>query len=163
MDVQYDNLTVEEHLEFYARVKGVPEYEILDKVEETIVKCALDKERGKFSKNLSGGNKRKLSLGMAVIGGSKVIFLDEPTSGMDPVSRKTIWEILLKLKQEGKCLVLTTHHLDEAEVLSERIAIMAKGKLLTVGSSNFVKRNFGIGYHLNVFNNGPADEWDEKA
>jgi ATP-binding cassette, subfamily A (ABC1), member 3 len=100
---------------------------------------------------------------MAVIGGSRVIFLDEPTSGMDPVSRKTIWEILVQLKQDGKCLVLTTHHLDEAEVLSERIAVMARGKLLTVGSTNFVKRNFGIGYHLNVFNNGPEADWDDKA
>jgi ATP-binding cassette subfamily A (ABC1) protein 3 len=63
---------------------------------------------------------------MAVIGGSRVIFLDEPTSGMDPVSRRKIWDILIQLKQDGKSLVLTTHHLDEAEVLSERIAIMAK-------------------------------------
>lgn len=58
------------------------------------------------------------------------------------------------MKSEGKSLVLTTHHLDEAEVLSERIAIMAKGKLLTVGSVDFVKVNFGIGYHLNIYNKG---------
>lgn len=89
---------------------------------------------------------------MALIGNSRVIFLDEPTSGMDPVSRKKIWDILIQLKIDGKCLVLTTHHLDEAEVLSERIAIMAKGKLLCVGSVDFVKRNFGIGYHLTLYN-----------
>lgn len=101
---------------------------------------------------------------MAVIGGSKIIFLDEPTSGMDPVSRRKIWDILKQLKFEGKSIVLTTHHLDEAEVLSERIAVMARGKLLTVGSSNFVKRNFGIGYHLKIFNNGyPKGDWEKQV
>ena len=65
------------------------------------------------------------------------------------------------MKNEGKCLVLTTHHLDEAEVLSERIAIMARGRLLTVGSVDFVKRNFGIGYHLNLYNlNNNEQEWE---
>lgn len=88
---------------------------------------------------------------MALIGKSKVIFLDEPTSGMDPVTRRSIWDILQNLKQERRTLILTTHHLDEAEFLSERIAIMAKGKLLTVGSSEFIKRNFGIGYHLGIY------------
>lgn len=71
---------------------------------------------------------------------------------MDPVSRKAIWDILIQQKNEGKCLVLTTHHLDEAEVLSERVAIMAKGKLLTVGSVDFVKKNFGVGYNLTLSN-----------
>ncbi len=105
----------------------------------------------KLSKDLSGGNKRKLSLGMALIGGSKIVFLDEPTSGMDPVTRRAIWDILQNLKAEKRSLILTTHHLDEAEFLSERIAIMAKGKLLTVGSSDFIKKNFGIGYHLGIY------------
>jgi len=117
-----------------------------------------------LAKNLSGGNKRKLSLAMALIGRSKVIFLDEPTSGMDPGSRRKIWEILLKMKNSGKCLVLTTHHLDEAEILSERLAIMAKGKLLTVGSVDFIKLNFGIGYHLNIDNCGNnSEEWNIKS
>ena len=70
---------------------------------------------------------------------------------MDPVTRRNIWDILLEMKNEKRTLILTTHHLDEAEILSERIAIMAKGKLLTVGSSDFIKKQFGIGYHLSVF------------
>jgi ATP-binding cassette subfamily A (ABC1) protein 3 len=72
---------------------------------------------------------------------------------MDPVTRRCIWAILQDLKEEKRTLILTTHHLDEAEHLSERIAIMAKGKLLTVGSSDFIKKNFGIGYHLGVYKN----------
>lgn len=126
MDVCYDYLTVEEHLKFYARVKGIAEDRLQQEVDLVINKCALSGDRGKYSKLLSGGNRRKLCLGMAVIGGSRVIFLDEPTSGMDPVARRVIWDILIQLKQEGRSLVLTTHHLDEAELLSERIAVMAK-------------------------------------
>jgi len=75
--------------------------------------------------------------------------LDEPTSGMDPVSRRQIWEILMKLKDDGRTAVLTTHHLDEAEYLADRIGIMSKGKLLVVGSSEFIKKRYGVGYHLN--------------
>ena len=111
----------------------------------------------KYAKELSGGNKRKLSLAMALIGKSKIIFLDEPTSGLDPVTRRSVWTILEDLKKEKRTLILTTHHLDEAEVLSERIAIMAKGKLLTVGSAEFIKRNFGIGYHLSIYKNRRFD------
>ena len=84
---------------------------------------------------MSGGSKRKLSLAMALIGGSQVIFLDEPTSGMDAMSRRVIWEILENIKNDNRTLVLTTHHLDEAEVLADRIAIMASGKLLACGTS----------------------------
>lgn len=87
---------------------------------------------------------------MALIGGSKIVFLDEPTSGMDNLSRKAIWDILESVRSEQRTLVLTTHHLDEAEVLADRIGIMAKGKLLAVGSSQFIKKNFGEGYSLRV-------------
>lgn len=72
-------------------------------------------ERKKLIKNLSGGNKRKLSLGMALVGNSKIIFLDEPSSGMDPVNRRSIWTILEKIKNENRTIILTTHHLEEAE------------------------------------------------
>jgi len=73
------------------------------------------------------------------VGGSKIVFLDEPSSGLDPVSRRMIWDILIELKSEKRTIVLTTHHLEEAEVLAERIGIMARGKLLTVGSNDFIK------------------------
>lgn len=77
---------------------------------------------------MNGGAKRKLSLGMALVGGSKLIFLDEPTSGLDPLSRHGIWNILENFKKENRTMVLTTHHLDEAEVLADRIAIISRGK-----------------------------------
>ncbi|CAD8103132.1 unnamed protein product [Paramecium primaurelia] len=163
-DVLYNKMTVIEHLMYYGKIKGLDGQNLENQIEEVIEKCALTQEKTKQANQLSGGNKRKLCLAMALIGGSKVIFLDEPTSGMDPVTRRKIWNILLQMKNEGKCLILTTHHLDEAEVLSERIAIMAKGKLLTVGSVDFVKKNFGIGYHLNIYNlKNSLEIWEDKV
>lgn len=91
-------------------------------------------------KNLSGGNKRKISLACALIGGSDILFLDEPTSGLDPVSRRSVWDILKKIKSENKTILLTTHHLEEADELADRIAIMSSGKLLILGTSNYIKR-----------------------
>ena len=91
-------------------------------------------------KELSGGNKRKISLACALIGGSDILFLDEPTSGLDPLSRRGVWSILKQLKNENKTILLTTHHLEEADELADRIAIMNKGKLLILGTSNFIKR-----------------------
>lgn len=79
-----------------------------------------------------------------------MIFLDEPTSGMDAMSRRVIWEILQRIKGDGRSLVLTTHHLDEAEILADRIAIMAAGKLLACGQSDYIKLNFGEGYQLSL-------------
>jgi len=110
----------------------------------------LSNEVGKTAKILSGGNKRKLSLAMALIGESKIVFLDEPSSGLDFNARKEIKEILLELKREKRTVILTTHHLEEAEEVADRIGIMAKGQLLTLGTNDFIKRNFGVGYHLTI-------------
>lgn len=86
----------------------------------------------------------------ALIGGSDIIFLDEPTSGLDPVSRRGVWDMLKQLKQENKTILLTTHHLEEADELADRIAIMSKGKLLILGTTNFIQKKFGVGYHLYI-------------
>lgn len=99
---------------------------------------------------LSGGSKRKLSLAMALVGNSKIIFLDEPTSGMDAYSRRSIWKILEKIRLEERTIILTTHHLDEAEILADRIGIMSRGELLAVGTSDFIKKKFGEGYNLKL-------------
>lgn len=96
---------------------------------------------------LSGGQKRRLNVAMALIGDPKVMFFDEPTSGVDPVSRRAIWQILLNRKARN-CIILTTHYMDEADILADRKAIMSRGTLRCVGSSLFLKNRFGVGYHL---------------
>ena len=92
---------------------------------------------------MSGGNKRKLNLGMSIIGDSQIIFMDEPTSGLDPTSRRSIWDILRNLREEGKTIILTTHFLDEADSLCDRIAVMDKGRLLILGTPDYIKKKFG--------------------
>ena len=87
---------------------------------------------------------------MAIIGDVKIVFLDEPTAGMDPNSRRSLWDIVKTLKRDGKTILLTTHHLDEADELADRIGIMSKGKLFAVGSGEYIKKKFGVGYHLIV-------------
>lgn len=99
------------------------------------------------SSTLSGGMKRKLGVGVALVGGSKVVLLDEPTSGMDPAARRALWD-LLALEKKGRTLLLSTHFMDEADVLGDRIAIMADGVLKACGSSFFLKKKFGVGYRL---------------
>lgn len=90
------------------------------------------------SSALSGGMKRKLSVGIALVGGSEVVVLDEPTAGMDPSARRATWDLLLK-HRSGRTVLLTTHYMDEADLLGDRIAIMAEGQIRCVGSSHFLK------------------------
>lgn len=99
------------------------------------------------SSELSGGMQRKLSVGIALCGGSKVVILDEPTSGMDPSARRALWDLLQKEKK-GRTMVLTTHFMDEADLLGDRIAILAGGELQCCGSSFFLKKRFGAGYRI---------------
>ena len=100
-------------------------------------------------KTLSGGMKRRLNVAMALIGDPRVIFLDEPTSGMDPTSRREVWQLLEKRKQHH-VIVLCTHFMDEADFLGDRIVVMSKGQLQVAGTSLFLKSKFGIGYHMSV-------------
>ena len=107
----------------------------------------LETESEKISKNLSGGNKRKLSLGMALMGGSRLLFLDEPSAGLDALMRRQLWEIFKNLKTENTTIVLTTHHLDEADYLADRVAIMSKGTKIYLNSCIFLNRktaDFGL-------------------
>ena len=96
-------------------------------VDSILEKCGIVAEQEKRTKNLSGGNKRKTCLACAAVGGSELLFLDEPSSGLDPNSRRTIWQLIRDLKAEGRTIVLTTHHLEEAEALADRIGILAHG------------------------------------
>ncbi|KAJ6657074.1 hypothetical protein lerEdw1_002819 [Lerista edwardsae] len=148
-NVLFDELTVEEHIWFYARLKGLSEKLVKKEMKQMAIDVGLpDKLKSKTSK-LSGGMQRKLSIALAFVGGSKVVILDEPTAGVDPYSRRGIWELLLKYRQ-GRTIILSTHHMDEADILGDRIAIISHGKLCCVGSSLFLKNQLGTGYYLTL-------------
>uniref|UniRef100_A0A8C0BET1 ATP binding cassette subfamily A member 3 n=1 Tax=Buteo japonicus TaxID=224669 RepID=A0A8C0BET1_9AVES len=146
-DVLFDNMTVEEHLRFYAGLKGYPPSKCPEEINHILRILNLEDKRRSLTKALSGGMKRKLSIGIALIGDSKVVMLDEPTSGMDPASRRATWD-LLQQQRSNRTILLTTHFMDEADLLGDRIAIMAKGELQCCGSSLFLKRKYGAGYHM---------------
>jgi ATP-binding cassette, subfamily A (ABC1), member 3 len=146
-NVLFDDLTVREHLTFFSKLKGYTSKQADDDVRKYTELLDLLPKENKLSKTLSGGMKRKLAIGISLCGGSKIVLCDEPTSGMDPSARRFLWDLLEKEKK-GRTILLTTHFMDEADVLGDRIAIMADGELKCVGSSFFLKKKFGIGYRL---------------
>lgn len=105
--------------------------------------------RNTQGKNLSGGNKRKLSVAIALCGQSRFVMLDEPTAGMDLQARRNLWNMLRSYRTD-RIIILTTHYMDEADVLGDRIGIMQDGRLVTVGSSLFLKKRYGAGYNLTI-------------
>uniref|UniRef100_A0A4W2DWQ7 ABC transporter domain-containing protein n=1 Tax=Bos indicus x Bos taurus TaxID=30522 RepID=A0A4W2DWQ7_BOBOX len=155
-DILFHHLTVSEHLYFYCVIKGVPPEIQSKEINKMLISFGLIEKHDALAKSLSGGMKRKLSIIIALIGGSKVVILDEPTSGMDPVSRRFTWDVLQKHK-ENRTVLLTTHHMDEADVLGDRIAIMAKGTLQCCGSTIFLKKVYGVGYHLIIVKDRHCD------
>lgn len=146
-NILFDELTVREHILFYSRLKGLSSTAANEEVTKYVRLLELDSKINEMSQNLSGGMKRKLSIGIALCGQSKVVFCDEPTSGMDPAARRSLWNVLIEEKKD-RVIVLTTHFMDEADVLGDRIAIMANGSVKCFGSSFFLKKRFGTGYHL---------------
>ncbi|XP_077188183.1 phospholipid-transporting ATPase ABCA7 isoform X2 [Paroedura picta] len=148
-NVLFDILTVEEHIWFYGRLKGLSEKQVQEETDQIIRDVGLPHKRCEQTKNLSGGMQRKLSVAIAFVGGSKVVILDEPTAGVDPYSRRGIWELLLKYRT-GRTIILSTHYMDEADLLGDRIAIISQGRLCCCGSSLFLKTKLGTGYYLTL-------------
>uniref|UniRef100_A0A8C2D8D4 ATP-binding cassette, sub-family A (ABC1), member 2 n=1 Tax=Cyprinus carpio TaxID=7962 RepID=A0A8C2D8D4_CYPCA len=148
-NVLFDKLSVEEHLWFYSRLKGMAEEDIRKEMDKMIEDLELSNKCHSLVQTLSGGMKRKLSVAIAFVGGSRAVILDEPTAGVDPYARRAIWDLILKYKQ-GRTILLSTHHMDEADLLGDRIAIISHGKLKCCGSPLFLKSTYGDGYKLTL-------------
>uniref|UniRef100_G1LAT0 ATP-binding cassette sub-family A member 3 n=1 Tax=Ailuropoda melanoleuca TaxID=9646 RepID=G1LAT0_AILME len=146
-DILFNDLTLLENLFFYSVVKGLYQKVYSMEIDHMLSTFNLLEKRNTFSRSLSGGMKRKLAIIIALIGGSQVMILDEPSSGMDPVSRRATWDLLHQYKQD-RTILLTTHYMDEADLLGDRIAIMVKGTLQCCGSSVFLKEIYGAGYQI---------------
>ncbi|KAI1499526.1 hypothetical protein F5X99DRAFT_389741 [Biscogniauxia marginata] len=150
-NVLWDELTVEEHIKIFNRLKAPRNPAPSEEIHDLVVAVDLKQKVKAKSKTLSGGQKRKLQLGMMLTGGSAVCCVDEVSSGIDPLSRRKIWDILLA--ERGKrTIILTTHFLDEADLLADHIAILSKGTLRAQGSSVELKDKLGAGYRIHVFN-----------
>ncbi|KID99557.1 ABC transporter-like protein, partial [Metarhizium majus ARSEF 297] len=150
-NVLWDDLTVEEHITIFNQLKSPQRYATKEETMALIKAIGLSQKTKAMSKTLSGGQKRKLQLGMMLTGGSSVCCVDEVSSGIDPLSRRKIWDILLS-ERGTRTIVMTTHFLDEADLLADNIAILSKGKLRAEGSSAQLKDRFGAGYRVHVLN-----------
>ncbi|KAG0346386.1 ATP-binding cassette sub- A member 2 [Podila humilis] len=163
-DVLYDTLTAWETVHLYAAIKGVKvvgrktdaensdasNNQLLDDyLDHLLEDVYLKSKKHERVSTFSGGMKRKLSVALAFLGDPKVVLLDEPTTGMDVFTRKQVWQLMQDSKA-GRAILLTTHSMEEADALGDRIAILSHGQLQTLGSSLFLKNRFGLGYRLNL-------------
>jgi ABC-2 type transport system ATP-binding protein len=126
----FDKITVRETIQYYARLFGRRSIDVDGLIELANLQ---DKSQAQF-RNLSGGLKQRLGIAIAIVNDPEVVFLDEPTTGLDPRARREVWEVLLSLKRNGKTVFLTTHYMEEAELLADTVAIISKGKIIAMGS-----------------------------
>eukprot|EP01087_Luapelamoeba_hula_P013768 TRINITY_DN395_c6_g1_i1.p1 TRINITY_DN395_c6_g1~~TRINITY_DN395_c6_g1_i1.p1 ORF type:complete len:890 (-),score=121.35 TRINITY_DN395_c6_g1_i1:212-2881(-) len=159
-DTLWLDLTCTETLLFYARLKGVSSKDEDSHVLDSLAQVGLESFGKRLVSDLSGGMRRRLSVAVSLVGNPRIVFLDEPTTGLDPESRRQLWDVLVQVKA-GRCIILTTHSMEEADVLCTKIGIMSKGALRCVGPQQQLKQRFGQGYSLKVnFDAQQADDVD---
>ncbi|KAE8124064.1 hypothetical protein FH972_018974 [Carpinus fangiana] len=148
-DILWDALSGQEHLHLFASIKGLPPASIKSVAQSSLAEVRLTEAAKVRAGSYSGGMKRRLSVAIALLGDPKLVILDEPTTGMDPITRRHVWDIINDAKK-GRAIILTTHSMEEADILSDRIGIMAKGRLRCIGTSIRLKSRFGTGFIANV-------------
>ncbi|XP_024534916.1 uncharacterized protein LOC9658049 [Selaginella moellendorffii] len=162
-DALWDELNAEEHLYVCAAMQGLHGKYAAEEIKRVLAAVDLSEEGKNMTTTFSGGMKRRLSVCMSVLGDRrKLIFLDEPTTGVDTINKKRIWELIEKVKEE-KIVVLTTHNMEEADALGDKIAILHQGTLKAVGSSLFLKKEFGSGYQISLLLASPEDAPEVEA
>ena len=154
-DVLFDLLTPEEHLEIFYEFKGADKTNRKKEIDQLLTDIGVADKKNNYAYQLSGGNKRKLSVAIALCGNSKFVLLDEPSSGLDIQARRQLWEMLRQYRR-NRIILLTTHYMDEADILGDRIGIMTGGKMTALGSSMFLKNRFGMGYVMTLVKSSPA-------
>jgi ABC-2 type transport system ATP-binding protein len=145
----YDDLTVEENIEFFGGVYGLSPAELPARRDYVLKMAVLEDKRGAMTRLLSGGWKQRLALGCAILHEPPILFLDEPTSGVDPVARRNFWELIHQLSSSGHTIFVTTHYMDEAEYC-HRVALMYAGRIVALGSPAELKMSIGAGHLLNL-------------
>jgi ABC-2 type transport system ATP-binding protein len=141
----FDKATPKEAVKYYADLFGVS----VD-ADEILREVVLEDSAGVLFENLSGGQKQKMGLALSLVNSAELLFLDEPTTGLDPNARRAIWDVIRGLRSKGKTVILTTHYLDEAEQLSDRVAIMNRGRIVAMGTSEEIIEAHGSGERLEI-------------
>lgn len=152
------DLTVWENMELHGRLHHLPNPGRQQSINRWLEYVELIERRNDLVKTLSGGIKRRLQIARALLHEPKILFLDEPTVGLDPQTRRRLWEIILDLNKQGMTMLLTTHYMDEVEYLCDRIGIMDGGKLISLGTLQQLKLQYGEGLLMKQI----GDRWDYK-
>jgi ABC-2 type transport system ATP-binding protein len=147
-NVLYNHLTVWENLLFFGKMYEVPLVSLKARAEELITKVGLTEKKNAKVETLSGGQKRRVNLLAGLAHDPEIIFLDEPTAGLDPQTRRLLWDYIAELKTRGKTIILTTHYMDEADILSDRVGIIDHGKIIAEDSPEALKESIGKGDNL---------------
>ncbi|XP_055264695.1 ATP-binding cassette sub-family A member 6 isoform X3 [Moschus berezovskii] len=155
-NVQFDMLTVKENLRLFAKIKGIWPEDVEQEVQRVLLELDIENIQDDLATLLSEGQKRKLTIGIALLGDPQVLLLDEPTAGLDPFSRRRIWNFLRQRKAD-RVILLSTNLTDEADILADRKVILSNGRLKCAGSSVFLKRRWGLGYHLSLYRSETCD------
>ena len=153
----FDKTSPKEAINYYASLFGVS----VD-ADEILKEVLLEDSAKNLFENLSGGQKQKMGLALSLVNSPDLLFLDEPTTGLDPNARRAIWEVIRKLKAKGKTVILTTHYLEEAQVLADRVAIVDHGKIVAMGTSNEIIEQYGSGERLEIHGTKELAEYVQK-
>ncbi len=146
----YDDLTVEENLEFFAGVYGVPRARRAAREDYVLKMAGLEEKRDTMTRLLAGGWKQRLALGCAILHEPPILFLDEPTSGVDPIARRTFWDLIYQLAESGNTIFVSTHYMEEAEYC-HRLALMYRGKVIALGTPAELKSGMQVKTMEDVF------------
>jgi len=142
----YDDLTVEENIDFFSGIYGVPRGRRNERKDYVLKMAGIEERRSSLTRLLSGGWKQRLALGCAILHEPPILFLDEPTSGVDPIARRTFWDLIYELSRAGHTIFVSTHYMDEAEYC-HRLALMYRGKVTALGTPAELKQSLGS-HHL---------------
>jgi ABC-2 type transport system ATP-binding protein len=152
------DLTVWENMEYHGRLHHIPNPQRQAEIDQALRYVELSDRRDAKAKTLSGGMKRRLQIARALLHRPEILFLDEPTVGLDPQTRRRLWEIIRDLNKQGMTMLLTTHYMDEVEYLCDRIGIMDAGQLIEMGTLQQLRRQHGEGLLMKR----DGDRWDYK-
>jgi ABC-2 type transport system ATP-binding protein len=137
----YDDLTVEENINFYSGIYSVPELKKAERKEWILGMAGLQDKRSIITRTLPGGFKQRLALGCAILHEPSILFLDEPTSGVDPISRRNFWNLIHEMAKGGTTIFVTTHYMDEADYC-DRLALIYRGRIIAEGTPNQLRKEF---------------------
>jgi ABC-2 type transport system ATP-binding protein len=154
----FESLTVEQHLMCFGPLRNLDRIQTRSSMERVMDQCDLGDLRSRRTRSLSGGERRRLLVALTMLADSEVLILDEPTGGLDPTARRNLWDNLKQQQNNGKTILLTSHHMEEVEHLADRIAFIANGRITQVGTIEELRKRLGKSYRLTRFadNSGHA-------